>query len=208
MLSPQLRETLRAGLKELRATGVLAEKHAPKIIAAPRLNNSPITTPTKSLSTATVIPFNKAAAQSGRLASSKSSSSRPGNLVGKAVSSNLSKAEAKQAIINKAALPPKTKAAPVTAPSITAPATDGKAATATIVGTKAIDGKSAPVSSVVEGKSTPASVTAERKATNQTSSPATTKAADGKAHFSPVAVQDKRRHLIVEFRLHRQMQRR
>ena len=35
-LPPQLRETLRAGIKELRAVGVLAEKHAPKITATPR----------------------------------------------------------------------------------------------------------------------------------------------------------------------------
>ena len=60
MLSPQLRETLRAGLKELRATGILSEKHAPKIIATPRLKISPATPLAKPVSSATIISFNKA----------------------------------------------------------------------------------------------------------------------------------------------------
>ena len=73
LLSPQLRETLRAGLKELRATGVLAEKHAPKVIIVPRLKMAATTGFAKSLPTAKVIPLGKTAEPSARLAPAKAS---------------------------------------------------------------------------------------------------------------------------------------
>jgi colicin import membrane protein len=96
MLSPQLRETLRAGLKELRATGVLSEKHAPKIIATPRLKAASSSNLAKSLTSAKIIPLHKAAAQTGRPIVSKAVLTDTANLKGKAGLVRLTKAELKK----------------------------------------------------------------------------------------------------------------